>query len=201
MKILVVDDERSIRFSLVELLEEEGHDVREAEHAPAALAALEDAPADLVISDLSMPAMSGLQLLEEVRAATRHALRADDGARRRAAGGARPPRGRVRLRPKPFDNEEIRAIARRARELLALRAENVRLREELGGAFRGLIGDSPALRQVQSVVRRAAPTDATVLITGESGTGKEVVARALHAESRRGGAAFVAINCSPFPAS
>jgi DNA-binding NtrC family response regulator len=101
--------------------------------------------------------------------------------------------------PKPFDNEEIRAIARRARELLALRAENVRLREELGGAFRGLIGDSPALRQVQSVVRRAAPTDATVLITGESGTGKEVVARALHAESRRGGAAFVAINCSALP--
>jgi DNA-binding NtrC family response regulator len=200
MKILVVDDERSIRFSLSELLEEEGHDVREAEHAPAALAALEDAPADLVISDLSMPAMSGLELLEEVRSrhpGTLFVLMTAHGDERLAVRALRE--GAYGYVPKPFDNEEIRAIARRARELLALRAENVRLREELGGAFRGLIGDSPALRQVQSVVRRAAPTDATVLITGESGTGKEVVARALHAESRRGGAAFVAINCSALP--
>jgi CheY-like chemotaxis protein len=68
MRILVVDDERAIRFSLAELLEAEGHEVREAEHAPAALAMLEDDPADLVLSDLSMPAMDGMQLLEEVRA-------------------------------------------------------------------------------------------------------------------------------------
>ena len=68
MRILVVDDERAIRFSLAELLESDGHEVREAEHAPAALAALDEAPADLVLSDLTMPAMDGLALLEEVRA-------------------------------------------------------------------------------------------------------------------------------------
>ncbi|HEX8674295.1 MAG TPA: response regulator, partial [Longimicrobium sp.] len=127
MKILVVDDERSIRFSLAELLEEEGHEVREAEHAPAALAALEAAPADLVISDLSMPAMSGLQLLEEVRArhpGTLFVLMTAHGDERLAVRALRE--GAYGYVPKPFDNEEIRALVRRARELLALRAENVR---------------------------------------------------------------------------
>ncbi|HEV2734014.1 MAG TPA: response regulator, partial [Longimicrobiaceae bacterium] len=149
MRILVVDDERAIRFSLAELLEAEGHEVREAEHAPAALAMLEDDPADLVLSDLSMPAMDGMQLLEEVRArhpATLFVLLTAFGDERTAVRALKL--GAYDYVPKPFDNEEIRAIARRARELLALRAENVRLREELGGAFRGLIGDSPALRQV-----------------------------------------------------
>jgi DNA-binding NtrC family response regulator len=200
MRILVVDDERSIRFSLTELLEDEGHEVREAEHAPAALAALEEAPSDLVISDLSMPAMSGLQLLEEVRARhpqTLFVLMTAHGDERTAVRALRE--GAYDYIPKPFDNEEIRALARRAREVLALRSENQRLRAELAGSFHGMIGDSPALREVLRVVRRAGPTDATVLITGESGTGKEVVARALHAESRRKGGPFIAINCSALP--
>jgi DNA-binding NtrC family response regulator len=200
MRILVVDDERSIRFSLAELLGDEGHEVREAEHAPAALAALDEAPSDLVISDLSMPAMSGLQLLEEVRARhpqTLFVLMTAHGDERTAVRALRE--GAYDYIPKPFDNEEIRALARRAREVLALRSENQRLRAELAGSFHGMIGDSPALREVLRVVRRAGPTDATVLITGESGTGKEVVARALHAESRRKGGPFIAINCSALP--
>jgi DNA-binding NtrC family response regulator len=200
MKILVVDDERSIRFSLAELLGEEGHEVREAEHAPAALAALEEEAADLVVSDLSMPAMTGLQLLEEVRArhpGTLFVLMTAFGDERTAVRALRE--GAYDYVPKPFDNEEIRALVRRAREVLALRAENRRLRDELSGSFQGLIGTSPALREVQRLVRRAAPTDATVLITGESGTGKEVVARALHAESRRASGPFVALNCSALP--
>jgi DNA-binding NtrC family response regulator len=200
MKILVVDDERAIRFSLVELLEDDGHEVREAEHAPAALAALEQAPADLVLSDLTMPAMDGLALLEEVRA--RHpdslfVLVTAHGDERTAVRALRE--GAYDYVPKPFDNEEIRALVRRAREVLSLRAENARLRQELAGEFRGLIGDSPALRETVRVIRRAAPTEATVLITGESGTGKELVARALHDESRRRAGPFVALNCSALP--
>ncbi|HEX9939188.1 MAG TPA: sigma-54 dependent transcriptional regulator [Longimicrobium sp.] len=200
MKILVVDDEPSIRFSLAELLEEEGHEVREAPHAPAALAMLDEAPADLVLSDLTMPAMDGLQLLDEVRA--RHpqslfVLVTAHGDERTAVRALK--NGAYDYVPKPFDNEEVRAVVRRAREVLALRAENARLREELAGEFRGLIGDSPAIREVVKVIRRAGPTDATLLITGESGTGKEVVARALHAESRRRARPFVALNCSALP--
>jgi len=200
MKILVVDDEPSIRFSLAELLGEEGHDVREAPHAPAALAMLDEAPADLVLSDLTMPAMDGLQLLDEVRARhpqTLFVLVTAHGDERTAVRALK--NGAYDYVPKPFDNDEVRALVRRAREVLALRAENARLREELAGEFRGLIGDSPAIREVVKVIRRAGPTDATVLITGESGTGKEVVARALHAESRRRAKPFVALNCSALP--
>jgi len=200
VKILVVDDEPSIRFSLAELLDGAGHEVREAPHAPAALALLDDSPADLVISDLTMPAMDGLQLLDEVR--SRHpgslfVLMTAHGDERTAVRALK--HGAYDYVPKPFDNEEIRALVRRAREVLALRAENARLRQELAGELHGLIGESAAIRDVARIVRRAAPTDATVLITGESGTGKEVVARALHAESRRRSGPFVALNCSALP--
>jgi two-component system, NtrC family, response regulator HydG len=202
VKILVVDDEAAVRFALTELLSEAGHEVREAEHAPAALASLEGARADLVISDLSMPAMNGLALLEEVR--TRHphtlfVLLTAHGDERTAVESLKL--GAFHYVPKPFDNDEVLAIVARAHETLALRSENRRLREELCGAgVRGLIGTAPALREAMRVVQRAAPTDVTVLITGESGTGKELVARALHEASPRANGPFIALNCSALPA-
>jgi DNA-binding NtrC family response regulator len=200
MRILVVDDEAAIRLALSDLLAEAGHAVRAAEHAPAALAALETEAADLVVSDLNMPAMSGLALLEEVRArhpAALFVLMTAYGDERTAVKALRE--GAYDYLPKPFDNEEVRALVRRATEVLALRAENARLREELAGEFRGMIGTAPALREAWRVIRRAGPTDVTVLITGESGTGKELAARALHEESPRRGRPFVALNCSALP--
>ena len=201
MRVVVVDDEPAIRFSLSELLEADGHDVRAAEHAPAALALLEQAPADLVLTDLRMPKVSGLELLAAVRA--HHpdvlvVLVTAHGDERTAVRALRE--GAYDYLPKPFDNDEVRATVRRAHEVLALRSENARLRDELAGSYRGLIGDSPALREVQELVARAAPTDVTVLVTGESGTGKELVARALHAGSRRARRAFLALNCAALPA-
>ncbi|HSJ13551.1 MAG TPA: sigma-54 dependent transcriptional regulator [Longimicrobiales bacterium] len=201
MKVMVVDDEPAIRFSLEELLRAAGHEVRTAEHAPAALAALEGDPADLVLSDLSMPAMSGLQLLEEVRLRhpdTLFVLLTAHGDERTAVRALKL--GAFDYLPKPFDNEEIRALASRARELLALRIENARLRRELATEFRGLIGSAPSMREVYRLIARVGPADVTVLITGESGTGKELVARALHQESARRHGPFVAINCAALPA-
>jgi DNA-binding NtrC family response regulator len=204
VRILVVDDEPAVRFALAELLTEAGHDVREAEHAPAALAALEGEAADVVISDLNMPAMSGLALLGEVRArhdGTLFILLTAYGDERVAVEALQL--GAYHYIPKPFDNDEILAIVARAREVLALRQENRRLRDELSGGsagIRGIVGSSPALRDVLRIVQRVAPTDVTVLIAGESGTGKELVARALHDGSRRAGAAFIALNCSALPA-
>ena len=201
MNILVVDDEPAIRFSLGELLEGSGHRVRAAEHAPAALDALQDAPADLVLSDLSMPAIDGLALLEEIRA--RHAdtvfvLMTAHGDERTAVAALKA--GAYDYLPKPFDNVEVRALVTRVQEMLALRAENERLREELADRHGSLIGGSPGAQAVYELIRRAGPTDASVLITGESGTGKELVARAIHDASRRRCGPFVAVNCSALPA-
>ncbi|HUF50912.1 MAG TPA: sigma-54 dependent transcriptional regulator [Longimicrobiales bacterium] len=199
MRILVVDDEPAIRFTLSELLHD--HDVRTAEHAPAALASLEGAAADLVISDLTMPAMSGLQLLEEVRARapdTLFILMTAHGDERIAVQALKL--GAFDYLPKPFDNDEVIAMVERARELLALRRENDRLRAELATQYAGIIGGTEKMREVYRVIQRVAPTDVTVLITGESGTGKELAARALHDESRRGRQPFVAVNCSAIPA-
>ena len=201
MRILVVDDEPAIRFSLSELLGADGHDVTVAEHAPAALALLEAQPFDLILSDLTMPAMSGLQLLEEVRG--RHAdvvfvLVTAHGDERVAVRALRE--GAYDYIPKPFDNDEVRATVSRVRDMLALRGENERLRGELAARHGRLIGGSAAMREVYRVIERAAPADVTVLITGESGTGKELVARQLHDESPRRAKPFVALNCSALPA-
>ena len=199
MRILIVDDEPSIRFSLNELLGDD-HEVTAAEHAPAALAKLEEASFDLVISDLNMPAMSGMQLLEEIRA--RHpqvifVLMTAFGDERMAVQALK--QGAYDYIPKPFDNDDMRALVRRVHELLAIRTENARLRNELAARFGEMIGSAPIMREVYRIIERAAPTDATVLITGESGTGKELAARALHDHSRRGKGPFVALNCSALP--
>jgi two-component system, NtrC family, response regulator HydG len=201
MKILIVDDEPAVRFALRELLAEAGHDVREAEHAPAALAILEGDPVDVVVSDLSMPVMSGMALLEEVQArhpGTLFIMLTAHGDERVAVDALK--QGAWHYIPKPFDNDELLAVLGRAREFLALRHENRRLREELAGDAGGIIGSAPALREALRILQRVAPLDVTVLITGESGTGKEVFARALHDGSPRSRAAFVALNCAALPA-
>jgi DNA-binding NtrC family response regulator len=199
MRILIVDDEPSIRFSLEELLGGE-HQVVTTAHAPAALALLDDMAFDLVISDLNMPAMSGLQLLEEICARhpqTVFVLMTAFGDERTAVQALK--QGAYDYIPKPFDNDDMRALVRRVHELLAVRTENARLRAELAERYGELIGSAPAMREVYRIIDRVAATDATVLITGESGTGKELAARALHNYSRRAKAPFIALNCSALP--
>ena len=129
MRILVVDDEPAVRFSLVELLSED-HQLREAEDGPTALAALAGEPADLVLTDLRMPGMDGLTLLERARAAhpeTLFVLITAQGDERTAVRALKL--GAWDYVPKPFDNDEIRALVQRALEILSLRSENRRLRD------------------------------------------------------------------------
>jgi DNA-binding NtrC family response regulator len=200
MRVLVVDDEASIRLALTELLEADGHHAEAVAHAPAALAALEEGTWDLVLSDLRMPAMDGLELLTEVRSrhpAVAFVLFTAHGDERTAVQALRA--GAYDYVPKPFENDEVRALVGRVHEMLALRAENERLRAELADRYGPLIGGSPAMRAVYDIIRRAGPADATVLVTGESGTGKELVARALHDASRRRAGPFVPLNCSALP--
>jgi two-component system, NtrC family, response regulator HydG len=200
MRILVVDDEPGIRFALTELLSASGHELIEAEHAPQALALLDNRPVDLVLTDLKMPKVSGLELLQEIRRAHPHALVAlitAHGDERTAVQALKL--GAYDYIPKPFDNDEVRALVERAREVLSLREENARLREELATELHGLIGRSPPIREVFRFIRRAGRSDATVLVIGESGTGKELVARALHNEGARRTKPFMAVNCSAIP--
>ena len=199
MKILVVDDEASIRFSVSELLED-AHEITTADHAPAALELLEQHDFDMILSDMNMPAMSGLQLLDEVRG--RHpgvvfVLMTAFGDERLAVRALK--NGAYDYVPKPFDNDELRALIARVHETLALRSENERLRIELAQRYGEMIGGSEPMQEAYKLIRRAAPTDASVLITGESGTGKELAARALHNHSPRRKAAFIALNCSALP--
>ncbi len=200
MRIVIVDDEPAIRFALEELLRDHGFEVLTFDGARAALAHLQDHDADLVISDLTMPGMGGLELLEALRAAWPEVmviLMTAYGDERTAVRALKL--GAWDYVPKPFENEEILATVERVREVLALRRSNQEMREELAHDFRGLVGSSAGMRDVASMVRRVARTDATVLIAGESGTGKELVARAIHDESPRSRSPFVALNCSALP--
>ena len=200
MKILVVDDEEAIRISLGGLLGRKGHEVRLAEHAPEALKMLEKEGADLVITDLSMPSVDGLELFDLARA-----RRADQlvvlmtafGDERTAVRALK--QGLYDYVPKPFNNDEILAVVERASEVLALRDENAGLLTDLTGPFHGLIGRAPSMRAVYELITKAGPTTASVLITGESGTGKELAARALHEESTGRRGPFVPLNCSALP--
>ncbi|MGD8360331.1 MAG: sigma-54 dependent transcriptional regulator [Gemmatimonadota bacterium] len=200
MRILIVDDEPAVRFSLRELLEADGHEVRAAEHAVEALETMEAERPDLVLTDVRMPAVDGFELLDIVRRNYPNvavAMITAHGNERMAVEALK--RGAYDYLPKPFDNEEVRALVRRVAELLSLRAENARLREELTVGLGELVGGSQAMRSLFDLIRRVGPTDSTVLIQGESGTGKELVARALHRESRRADGPFVAVNCGAIP--
>lgn len=201
MRILIVDDESAVRFSLSELLEAEGHEVSNAEHAAAALETMEAAPPHLLLTDVRMPMVDGFELLGIVRRKYPEvavAMMTAHGNERMAVEALKL--GAYDYLPKPFDNEEVRGLVRRVAELLSLRMENARLREELAARLGDLVGESRAMRELFSLIRRVGPTESTVLIQGESGTGKELVARALHRESPRGGGRFVALNCGAIPA-
>lgn len=200
MRIVIVDDEPAIRFALEELLRDHRFEVLAFDGARAALAHLQDHDADLVISDLTMPGMGGLELLEALRAAWPEVM----VVLMTAYGDERTAVRALKLDawdyvPKPFANEEILAAVERVGEVLALRRSNQRMREELACDFRGLVGSSAGMREVATMVRRVARTDATVLVEGESGTGKELVARAIHDESPRARRPFVPLNCSALP--
>jgi DNA-binding NtrC family response regulator len=200
VRVMIVDDEETVRLALQDLLEDAGHEVAVAEHVPAALAMTESFSPDLILTDLRMPMVSGMELLEITRRdrpETLVVLLTAYGDERKAVEALKG--GAWDYVPKPFDNAEILALVDRARELLALRAENDRLRAELGGTKFGIVGRSAAIDDVRRLISRVAPTDATVLITGESGTGKELVARALHDSSPRRRGPFMALNCSALP--
>jgi DNA-binding NtrC family response regulator len=195
-RVLVVDDDAGVRYTLREILSSEGLLVDEAGDGAEALARFEAHPAALVVTDLRMPGMDGMELLRRLAArapSPRVVVITAHGSERQAVEAMKA--GAYDYFRKPFDNEELLAVVRRALEAVRLAHENERLAGELTLA-RTMVFVSEPMRRLAVLVARVAPRDVTVLITGESGTGKERVAEAIVAASRRADRPFVRFNCA-----
>jgi len=204
LRILVADDEESIRFVLREALEGEGHAVEEARDGQAADQALSAGDFDLAFLDIRMPGLTGLEVLEQLRTtgcSTAVVIITAQNTMDNAVEAMK--RGALDYLVKPFSLAEALALVERARSTQALQREVRELRREVGrGVAPGgerLVGRSPALLEIFKTVGKVAVRNVPVLITGESGTGKELVARALHAASPRADAPFVAVNAAAIP--
>jgi DNA-binding NtrC family response regulator len=195
-RVLVVDDDAGVRYTLREILSSDGIEVDEAEDGAAALARFEASPVPLVIADLRMPRMDGMELLRRLVArapAPRVVLITAHGSERQAVKAMKA--GAWDYFRKPFENDELLAVVRRALEAVRLASENERLTGELALAGSMVFASEP-MRRLAQLVARVAPRDVTVLVTGESGTGKERVAEALWRASRRANREFVRFNCA-----
>ena len=198
-RILVVDDEKAMLLALRGVLGREGYQVDTASSGEEAIRLVETGKFHVVITDLSLRGVTGMQVLE-------HARHVDPdvavimvtayGSEKIAVQAMKL--GAADYVPKPFDNDELRAVVRKVVEHALLRREHRRLLEEVQGTygFEQIVGRAPAMRRVFDVIEKVADADVTVLVRGESGTGKELVARALHYRSPRRHRPLVAMNCA-----
>lgn len=202
-RIVVADDDNVIRALLIEVLEEAGHEVVDVEDGQAALDVLASRDFDVVLLDLNMPRVSGLNVLSALPSLQTDAqivVLTAFGTVESAVEAMKL--GAYDFIRKPFEEIELLHVVARALDALAARRELARVRSarrEPGLA--SIIGRTPAMSQVFRLVERVAPTRASVLVTGETGTGKELVARAVHELSPRANRPYVAVNCTAIPST
>jgi DNA-binding NtrC family response regulator len=201
-RILVVDDELNIRSALVTLLEKKHYQVSGAGSAEEALERLETAPADLVLTDLKMPGMGGMEFLRRLKQQwpdTEVLVMTAFGSIDTAVEAMRC--GAYDYITKPIDRERFAVVVEKSLERHALAFENKQLKDRLETRtrFERMSGESQPMQRIYSLVDMVAESDVTVLLTGESGTGKELVARAIHHKSRRSDGPFVTLNCGALP--
>ena len=198
-RILVIDDEAAIRDSLRMILEYEHYSVLSAVSGADGVAMVKRDQPDLVVLDIKMPGMNGLEILAEIRKVDETlpvAMISGHGTITDAMQATRL--GAYDFIEKPFTSERVLVTVDKGLELRELRQENRELKLAMEAKYE-IVGDSPALRAVLDAVRRAAPTNATVMLFGESGAGKELVARAIHRNSPRAAQRFVQVNCAAIP--
>ena len=202
-RILLVDDEASIRHILSLLLTEHGHAVTAVGSGEAALEVVAAEPFEVVLLDMSLPGINGLAVLRKLRdaAIVLSIVLTAHGTIRSAVEAVKA--GAFDYLTKPFDNDELLIAIARAAEHLKLQTEVIALRAELKTRqeFSGIVATSALMRDVLRQMSRIAGDDGPVLILGESGTGKELVARGFHQQSSRNRGPFVAVSCSAIPAA
>ena len=202
---MIVDDEEAARYGMRRALTTFGYNITEADSAEAARALLKQNEPDLLLLDVNLPGMSGLDFLREIKGLNGNAplviIVTAHGSERMAVEAVKA--GAHDYLSKPFELDDLRLVIKNAAETVQLRRENYSLRRriEVERSQRGaLIGNSEAMQKVRAMIDKVAETDATVLVRGESGTGKELVARELHERnSVRRNASFVAVNCAALP--
>jgi DNA-binding NtrC family response regulator len=199
--ILIVDDDQTARYGMRRSLEDR-YSVREAAGVAEARRAMTSEPPDLILLDIEMPEISGLDFLRELKAKgdqTAVIMVTAYGSEKVAVEAMKS--GAYDYLPKPFEVDELRLVVAKALEHLDLAEENQRLKRQLvsEGQFGAMIGSSAAMRELFELADRVAQAEVTVLIEGESGTGKELLAREIHKRSNRGSKSFVALNCAALP--
>ena len=199
--ILVVDDEKNYPRILSAVLEEEGFETLTANSGHEAIDILSNADIDLVLTDMKMPTMDGIELLEHIKSKDMEIpviMMTAHGTVEKAVEAMQ--KGAYNYILKPFDNERLILYVKKAVAMSRMVKENRYLRDAVESQYRfgNIIGKSKKMRDVFETIRKVAPTSATVLIEGESGTGKELVAKSIHFNSPRRDKPFIAVNCSAF---
>ena len=198
-RILVIDDEAEIRRSVRMILEYDGYDVLEASSGPEGVALAEKETPDLVFLDVKMPGMDGLEALQRIKAVNDTlpvVIISGHGTVSTAVEATKA--GAFDFIEKPLASERVLLTIRNALDQTRLADENRNLKRAVEVRHQ-MVGESPALRHVWDAIKRAAPTNATVLLLGESGAGKELVARSIHRNSLRSRERFVQVNCAAIP--
>jgi DNA-binding NtrC family response regulator len=202
VEILIVDDEVNIRSAMLTILEKRGHRVRAVGSGEEAWAFLSQTPVELIITDLKMPGLSGLELLRKVKAGhpdTEVVVMTAYGSVETAVEAMKL--GAYDYVTKPIEKERLPVVTEKALEKRRLAVENRRLKEDIQtkAHYARMIGDSEQMHHVYELVEQVANSEITILIVGESGTGKELVARAIHQQSSRAAGPFVTLNCGALP--
>lgn len=198
-KILVIDDERPIRNALRDILEYEKFAISEAADGAEGLELLKKSTYDLVLCDIKMPKMDGIEVLEkimEIQPDVPVIMISGHADIDTAVGAIK--KGAYDFISKPLDLNRLLITVRNAMERQSLVTETKVLKRKISKTYE-MVGASKALQQIKDMIERVAPTEARVLITGENGTGKELVARHLHEKSNRAGGAFIEVNCAAIP--
>lgn len=198
-KILIIDDEKSIRTTLREILEYEKYDVDEAVDGQDGLDKLSDRKYDLALCDIKMPKLDGLEVLEkaqEIAPDLQFIMISAHGSIETAVEAVK--KGAYDFIQKPPDLNRLLITVRNALDKSTLVSETKVLKKKISKRF-DIIGESAAINQVKDTIAKVAPTEARVMITGENGTGKELVARWIHMQSNRSNAPFVEVNCAAIP--